>query len=346
MSKTYVGNQATSLEVSPDFLPYSKIIAWYDDENAFVAGDDSGRTLEVDLPFATQEIVDNMLARIKGYVYRPYEATDALLDPAAELGDGVTINGTYSLVAAVTTNFNSLGASDLSAPSDEEVDHEFPYKSPLERTLQRKVTLGASYYGTTITRAKGLEITKTNADGTTGSRALLNSDVFAMYDDNGTARIYFDPTTGRYKFVGDLDISGGSINMSGGSITWGENNPAAGKISASQARTIITEELVSSPTIAGAKFYSRQNDGDIGFTWLEIGTDGGPGAGDGLLLKSAGFVSRPVFGVYNGDFDATAFYAKGYNFLMTDGTYGITYPQGTWDFSNATTKGIYLEFTE
>ena len=134
--KTYLGYNVERLETAPAFLPYSKVIAWYDDENAFVAGDDSGRVLEVDLPFATQAIVNRMLQQIKGYVYQPWEGTGAILDPAAELGDGVTVNGVYSVLARVDTDFNALTVSEAAAPADEEVDHEYPYLSPTDRSLE------------------------------------------------------------------------------------------------------------------------------------------------------------------------------------------------------------------
>lgn len=260
--KTYLGYDLVRMETSPAFAPFSKVIAWYDDEHAFMAGDDTGRTLEVDLPFATQAIVDEMLERIKGYAYQPWNGYSAILDPAAELGDGVTVNGLYSALGSIETTFDALMTSDVSAPADEEVDHEYHYVTPTNRALKRKVTLGASYHGVSINQTNGLEVTQYDADGTARSRAKLNGDVFAMYDDSGTARLYFDPETGRYKFVGDLDISGGSINMSGGSINWGfgpngqNNNPASGKLDADDLpdylhSTYIDETKIMSPTIVG-----------------------------------------------------------------------------------------------
>lgn len=137
MSNPYVGYSATRMEVAPAFAPFSKVIAWIDDETAVVSGDDSGRALEVELPFATQAIVDGMLERIRGYAYQPWLATRAILDPAAELGDGVTVNGLYSVLASVETTFDALMTSAVSAPADEEVDHEYPYISPTMREVKR-----------------------------------------------------------------------------------------------------------------------------------------------------------------------------------------------------------------
>lgn len=281
INKTYLGYNAERLETAPAFVPYSKVIAWYDNENAFVAGDDSGRVLEVDLHFATQEIVNGMLERIRGYAYQPWTGTRAILDPAAELGDGVTINGVYSVLASTETTFDGLMLSDAAAPADEEVDHEYQYVSPTRKALRRKVTLGASYYGTSIDRKRGIHIAKTNADGTTASRATLNSDVVEFRNDDGQLALYFDINDGKFKFRGDVHITGGDlnindnfvvdtegnvslngdINLSGGKIIWGGNNPAKDKLDKDDLpdylhKTYIDETEIYSPSIYGGTLYA------------------------------------------------------------------------------------------
>ena len=73
----------------------------------------------------------------------------------------------------------------------------------MDRSLKRKVGLGNSYYGVTISRQKGLEI----ARGDGASEALFNSDTFAMRARIGGVmkdRIYFDPIKGDYVFDGAL----------------------------------------------------------------------------------------------------------------------------------------------
>lgn len=284
-----VFNHAASLDTAPAFEPFTGVRLWYDDEHAFFSGDETGRVLEADNPWATQAMADDMLEYISGYEYQPYEAAGAILDPAAELGDAVTVGGVYSVLASISTTFDALCASDISAPGEEEVDHECPYTSPTNRALKRKVTLGRDYFGARISRAKGLEITKTAADGTKKSRAIFNSDVFAMYDDDGTEALYFDSNAGKFKFRGAVEVTGGTmninnnfivdaegnltingnINLSGGSITWGKNDPADGVgISAKQAQTIITNHLVASPVIDGGNVISR-----TAFHLVPYGTD-------------------------------------------------------------------------
>lgn len=351
---TNLNDNAAGLEFSPAFAAYTGVRLWYDDENAYFAGDETGRVMEADCPWATQEMANKMLRTISGFVYQPWEATDALLDPAAELGDGAAVGGIYGPLASITTTFDALCASDIGAPEDEEVDHEYPYLSKTRRELDRKLTLGASYYGTRITRARGLEITKTEADGTESAKVVLNSDQLAFYDADGSEALYFDPVSGRYKFNGILDVAGnflvdkdgnvtinGNINLSGGTISWGNNKPSGG-ISSSQAKTLINEALVSSPNIAGGRFYSLPSNvedpgpitKDVGGTWLKIGSDGGPGGGEGLVLQSWGFITKPIFGVYNGDGDYTSFSAKGHSFLNVDAGHGSVEPLGRWNFDS------------
>lgn len=62
----------------------------------------------------------------------------AKLDPAAELGDCVTINGVFSGIYVNETNFSTLMAARIAAPQENAVDHEYPYKSPTDRKTTRQ----------------------------------------------------------------------------------------------------------------------------------------------------------------------------------------------------------------
>ena len=135
--KVWIGQNAMSLEMSPAFEVFTGVRLWYDDEQYFFAGDETGRVLEADNPWATQEMADHMLASIAGFAYQPYAAAGAVLDPAAELGDAVTVGGVYGQLAAIDTRFDALMVSDISAPGEKEVNHEYPYLSPAEREYKR-----------------------------------------------------------------------------------------------------------------------------------------------------------------------------------------------------------------
>jgi hypothetical protein len=84
-------------------------------------------------------MAENILAEIRGYQYQPLSADNALLNPAAEMGDGVTVNGVYSGMFVRATRFGRLMASDISAPTDEEIEHEFAVENASDRQYTRFV---------------------------------------------------------------------------------------------------------------------------------------------------------------------------------------------------------------
>lgn len=136
--------RAASMEVSPQFDGYSGVrifVGTNDDGEAIIyeAGTDGGQVLEIKNPFGTQEMANDILARIEGYQYQPMSALSAQLNPAAEMGDGVTVNGVYSGLYVRATQFGRLMASDIEAPTDEEIEHEFAVESPSDRQYSRFV---------------------------------------------------------------------------------------------------------------------------------------------------------------------------------------------------------------
>ena len=104
--------RASNMEISPQFDGYSAV-------RIFIGTDDDGN--------------------VQGYQYQPLSADNALLDPAAEMGDGVTVNGVYSGIFVRATQFGRLMASDVSAPTDEEIEHEFAIESASDRQYTRFV---------------------------------------------------------------------------------------------------------------------------------------------------------------------------------------------------------------
>lgn len=207
-----IGQEMIDWSCPPALDAYTGVTIWWDDEHAFTAGDNTGRMLEVDCPWATQDMAGNILSAIEGYAYQPYEAMEAALDPAVELGDGITANGITSVVGSYDMQYNALQMSTISAPGDRDEDHELgDYQGPTARQMARKVTLGSYYYGASITREKGLQIQKTDGETVIGE-TILNSDMFAMralIDGQMVDCIYFDPVAGRYRLAGNVIIDGG-----------------------------------------------------------------------------------------------------------------------------------------
>lgn len=134
-----LARRVSQVDVSPQFDNYSKVVIHVSDDTTYVAGNDTGRTLEIDNPFGTQAMANNMLASLTGYQYQPYEAQGALLDPAAEIGDAVNMRGAYGGIYTRERTFGRLMKADVSAPHDEEINHEYQYESPEERRFTRQI---------------------------------------------------------------------------------------------------------------------------------------------------------------------------------------------------------------
>ena len=128
-----------SLDTAPEFTNYSKVIINVNDDTQIVVGDDTGLTLEYTDPFGTEAQALEQLESLRGYQYQPAVAEGAMLDPAAEIGDGVTANGVYFGVYQRNRKFDRLMRADIAAPHDEEIDHEYKYETPTERKFKRQV---------------------------------------------------------------------------------------------------------------------------------------------------------------------------------------------------------------
>lgn len=129
--KVFLGTRMAQLDTSPALAPVSKVILAVDSENAYIAGNDTGRTVEVTCPYGTQEMANNILAALSSYTYTPAMAQDAILDPAAEIGDGLTMGGVYTVLAQATLTFDGLMTSDAGAPGQAEQESEYKYQSPV-----------------------------------------------------------------------------------------------------------------------------------------------------------------------------------------------------------------------
>ena len=60
------------------------------------------------------------------------------MDPAVELGDGVTANNVYGGVYTSKLKFGPMLTATVAAPEDEEINHEYPYKSKPNKEITRE----------------------------------------------------------------------------------------------------------------------------------------------------------------------------------------------------------------
>ena len=117
--------------------PVSRVTLLVDDENAVTAGDDTGLELLANCPYADKTLAKTLLNQVKGYQYRAFEAQSADLDPAAELGDGITADGVYSVLGGITGKGD--GYPDIFAPGAREEEDEYPDGGPLTRLFNRQL---------------------------------------------------------------------------------------------------------------------------------------------------------------------------------------------------------------
>lgn len=138
---TYVGRNVRRFQTVPQFDGFSKVVIVVSDEIEYTAGTDMGRTLRLTCPWGTHKMAEDVLATVRGFQYQPYTAEGAFLDPAAELGDGITANNVYGGIYANRIKFGSRLTATVSAPEDEEINHEYPYKSKPNKEITREAKM-------------------------------------------------------------------------------------------------------------------------------------------------------------------------------------------------------------
>ena len=205
----FLGPNVSSLETGEVSERISRVNLSVDSDNYFTAGDDSGKTLELECPWASQAMADSILAKVKNYDYQPLEADNALLDPAAEIGDAVTVGGYRSVLAQINTTFNNACAATISAPGSDEVDDEYPYKSHERREMERELARTRSLISKTseeiLLQVEGI------ADGLEGqiSSISVKLDSITLSVSNGSTS-----STIELK-AGETTISSETIQMDG-----------------------------------------------------------------------------------------------------------------------------------
>ena len=196
----------------------------------YSAGNSTGPVLEIENPWGTQAMANAILATISGYQYRPMSADGALLDAAAEVGDGVSANGVYSVIARRDTKFGSLLVSNIAAPSDGELGHEYKYEVKQNRQTQREIAQANSSLIVELDEIKG-QVTDDQGNYTV---VTIKSD--GLYVGGASATLDGDNITSGT--IGTTQIAGGAITTS----KMGAEAVTAAKI---KSGTITADEIAS-----------------------------------------------------------------------------------------------------
>lgn len=105
------------------------------------AGVDNGYVLKGNCNFAsTNGVAALCLSRSIGYVYRGFESDTAYLDPASEPGDLVLFEDVAYQIMSLEWNINHRPTANISAPYEEEIDHEYEYLSENAKYYRKSVS--------------------------------------------------------------------------------------------------------------------------------------------------------------------------------------------------------------
>lgn len=171
----FIGRSAKGYTSTPELPKYTKVCINVDDDSCYEAGS-GDNVLELDCPWGSQQMANDILESIGEFVYRPYDTEWAKLDPAAELGDGVTINGVFSGIYVNETNFSTLMAARIAAPQENAVDHEYPYKSPTDRKTTRQFAETRASLNVNAASIQAEVTARKKSDAEFRSALLMNAD--------------------------------------------------------------------------------------------------------------------------------------------------------------------------
>jgi hypothetical protein len=181
--KYYVGRDVTSFSDKGKYKPISRVTLLVDDENSLTAGDDTGMEVIASCPHATQPMVNALLQTMKGYRYQAYEAGAANIDPAAELGDGVTVGGIYSPLSKLSDD--GRGYAGISSPGEAEMEDEYPAEGYITQEFNRKI----AETRTTITKTSEEIMLKVEGIDGKYTEVKTTLDGLTVTDASGTTKI-------------------------------------------------------------------------------------------------------------------------------------------------------------
>ena len=276
--KYYVGKDVTSFSDKGKYKPISRVTLLVDDENSLTAGDDTGMEVVASCPHATQPMVNALLQTMKGYQYQAYEAGAANIDPAAELGDGVTVGGIYSPLSKLSDD--GRGYAGISSPGEAEMEDEYPSEGYITQEFNRKIAETRS----AITKTS--EEIMLKVEGIDGKYTELKTTVdgVTITDQSGTTKI--KGSSIETASIAANAIRADQVNLTG-AISWadldsnvraeindrGDDNPSYIKWS------YIDSAKIVSPHIYGGDLYATGQGNAAGTNPAFYMSDGVTGSG-------------------------------------------------------------------
>lgn len=187
-------------------LKVSKVTMTDEEGNSFSKGDDTGFEIAVDnCPYSCQGICNDLYSMLNGIEYEPFTATDALFDPATELGDQVKIGDqVHSSIYSMDATFDIGYANTISAPTNTEATRQYPYLTQRDKNRDKVfLEMSTDYCGVAMSADAGLVVTKTgSAARSVATQAMTEvhsapvSRAEVQYSDEYIAMRALDPETG------------------------------------------------------------------------------------------------------------------------------------------------------
>lgn len=100
-----------------------------DDDETWSASTEDGTfgtayTVDWPLSCASQQIANQMVYSIGGFVYTPWDARKVLLDPSVQVGDPVIVDGVETVIAEITATCGGAYIADCGAAGNYEIAEE------------------------------------------------------------------------------------------------------------------------------------------------------------------------------------------------------------------------------
>lgn len=137
-----LGLSAQQFENSPALQAVTGVHLETESGVAIEAGDDTGYMIKAECEFAnTTGVPELCLSGIQGYVYQPFTATTLYCDPIVDIGDSAAVNNVIYQVMSLDWTMAKTPTADVSAPYDNEIDHEYTIVS--EQAKQYRKSMAA-----------------------------------------------------------------------------------------------------------------------------------------------------------------------------------------------------------
>lgn len=119
-----------SLKMSTPSEPIGSVLMHTGSGPKFHSG--SGMKLECVSPWASQQAADAALSAIKGYQYLGFQAKEAIVHPALELGNRVIVGAADGVMMSYYLDL-CLYIGEIGAPEEYEINRNYPYTSSAGR---------------------------------------------------------------------------------------------------------------------------------------------------------------------------------------------------------------------